>query len=69
MFPGAKALEGRYPYLKDRAWLLPLAWTQRLAGYLRKGESAAAGESLRIGKARVALLKQYGILPEKTKEK
>ncbi len=67
LFPPAKALEGRYPYLKDKPILLPVAWVSRLVKYgtaARSGEKDP-GESLRIGRERIALLKTYGILDEK----
>ena len=64
VFPSAKTLEGRYPYLKDKPILLPVAWTQRLVQYGRESGKPdnRAGESLRIGAERIALLKQYGVL-------
>lgn len=60
LFPSAKRLEGRYPYLKDRPWLLPLAWGQRLVKY---GKERGSGvETVRIGKERVELLRKYGVI-------
>lgn len=59
-FPPAGELEGRYPWLKDRPYLLPAAWGQRIIGYLR--QKAAPAEALRIGAERVELLRQYGII-------
>ncbi len=63
LFPPAKDLEGRYPYLKGKPFLLPVAWAQRILRYSREtaGDSSPA-QSIRIGNARVALMKQYGIL-------
>ena len=60
-FPAARALEGRYPWLKDRPYLLPAAWGHRIIGYLRQS-SAAPAEVLRIGAERVELLRQYDII-------
>ena len=66
VFPPAKALEGNYPYLKKSAALLPIAWAQRLIKYGRESGTAdnRATESVRVGRERVALLRQYGILDE-----
>ena len=66
VFPPAKALQKEYPYLKKSAALLPLAWAQRLIKYGRESGTAdnRATESIRVGKERVALLRQYGILDE-----
>ena len=64
LFPEAKALEGRYPYLKKHPALLPVAWGSRILSYgketLRTGSDA--GESVRIGNKRIDLLKTYGII-------
>ena len=61
VFPGAKQLERRYPYLKEHAWLLPVAWGQRLWTYSREKDGSAA-QALKIGKERIELLKEYGIV-------
>lgn len=66
LFPGAEQLTGRYPWLKGRPWLLPAAWTGRIWSYLREGRSHGGNlhpaDSLRIGRERVSLLEQYGII-------
>lgn len=66
LFPGRKALEGRYPFLRTKPWLLPVAWARRIAHYAveRRGAGAdnKATESLRIGSERVELLRRYGII-------
>ena len=64
-FPSAKALEGRYPWLKKQPWLLPVAWTSRMAGYLRETRrrpDSSLADALKIGTERVELLKRYDIL-------
>lgn len=65
IFPKAKLLEGRYPYLRRMPWLLPVAWVMRLAGYWkerRRRGGGSAAESLRIGSERVELMRKYGII-------
>lgn len=65
LFLPAKDLAGRYPYLRRRPWLLPVAWSQRIWGYLarRNGPQAVnPAESLRIGRDRIALLRRYGVI-------
>ena len=65
LFPTAQELEGRYPYLKDKPMLLPVAWTDRLVNYYRelaKTRANSPAESIRIGNERIDLLKQYEIL-------
>lgn len=66
LFPSAESLKNRYPYLSKHSWLLPVAWTQRIGSYLFHNTStqpaAHPKESIRIGKERVALLRQYGII-------
>lgn len=60
VFPSVKELEGRYPYLKNKPQLLPVAWTERLIQYGKSTNQAS--ESIRIGNERIALLRKYGIL-------
>ena len=60
VFPPQEVMRKKYPYLKEKPMLLPVAWTDRIVRYAR-GEGKA-GNSLRIGNDRVQLLKQYGIL-------
>lgn len=64
LFPQAKKLEGRYPYLKEQPWLLPVAWVDRIvhyAGELRKDPKGAA-EAVAIGNRRLELLRRYGVI-------
>ncbi|MGM9537489.1 MAG: nucleotidyltransferase family protein [Candidatus Onthomonas sp.] len=65
------AMAGKYPYLNRWPVLLPVAWGQRIFHYLRenRGQSVggAAVESVRLGRERVELLRQYGILDGKDK--
>ena len=66
-FPPARELEGRYPWLKDRPWLLPAAWADRLVKYRRettRTRDNTAAAALKIGKERIALMRKYGILEE-----
>lgn len=65
LFPPADSLQGRYPYLKDKPWLLPVAWGSRIVKYGREtrntADSDAAG-AIQVGRERLALLQQYGII-------
>lgn len=67
VFPGKDQLSGRYPWLKKSPWLLPAAWALRLGGYVREGGNLRqrASGSASIGKQRVALMRQYGLIPGK----
>ena len=65
VFPPAKALEGRFPYLKEHPYLLPAAWASRLIHYQKELQQASgndAAESIRIGNQRIELMKEYGII-------
>ena len=65
VFPPREQLEGRYPYLKKYAYLLPVAWCSRLWTYGKETRNTPdnnAGEALKIGTERVELLKMYGII-------
>ena len=65
LFPPAKKLEGRYPYLKKHPYLLPAAWCHRIVKYKKetaKSEDNSALEAVKIGNHRIELLRQYGII-------
>ena len=62
LFPGGRALEGRYPWLKKHPWLLPAAWGHRILRYGRDHKAASAAQSLKIGQERIALLRYYDII-------
>ena len=64
-FPPASQLKERYPYLQKTSLLLPVAWTQRLWQYLqetRRTKDNRAADALKLGRQRIALLKEYGII-------
>ena len=65
MFPPLSRLKGRYPFLEKHPWLLPWAWARRAAGFAvgrLRGKESAPADSLRIGKERVALLREYELI-------
>lgn len=64
IFPSKEEMQNKFPYVKKHPILLPAAWIQRIfnyAGRSRAGETNPA-ESLAIGRARVELLRYYGIV-------
>ena len=65
VFPPAKLLVGRFHWLRRKPWLLPLAWTLRLFGYLKEAltrDDSSAAAVIRVGSKRVELLRQYDII-------
>ncbi len=65
VFLPAKSLSSRYPYLRRFPVLLPVAWSQRIFGYLNRkdGRSKVSPvKSVHIGNERISLLKEYGII-------
>lgn len=65
VFPPAKALENRYPYLKKKPYLLPVAWGDRILRYRKETQAnpgSDAAEAMKIGSQRIELLRAYGIL-------
>ncbi len=65
LFPSARSLRGRYPYLEKRPWLVPVAWASRIVQYgsrKREEDDSSATRILQMGSHRVSLLKQYGII-------
>ncbi len=65
VFPSAKSIENRFPYLHNHPWLLPVAWTSRIFGYAKESitdPNSGAGDVIRTGSRRIELLRQYGII-------
>lgn len=64
LFPPAKSLEGKYPYLKKHPVLLPVAWCQRILRYGREAAASDSGamEAVKLGRDRIELLREYGII-------
>ena len=65
LFPSLKDLTGRYPYLEKHGYLLPVAWISRIVTYMKESSSREdnkATETIKIGKERVALMKEYKII-------
>ena len=65
IFPPAKNLAGRFPWLGRHPWLLPAAWICRIFGYLRETITRPAGSAadvIRTGSKRVELLRTYDII-------
>ena len=65
VFPKREYLERRYPYLKKRPYLLPVAWAQRIAHYASEKQSGAdssASSSIKLAKERIELMKRYDIM-------
>lgn len=65
LFPPARKLKNRYPWLKKHPWLLPVAWANRIFRYgleTRRSADSSAEEALKIGNRRIELLQEYGII-------
>jgi hypothetical protein len=65
IFPPAKLLDGRFPWLRRKPWLLPVAWLVRLVVYgkdLLTHSDSSAVAVIRVGSARVELLRTYEII-------
>ena len=65
IFPPVKLLVGRFPWLRKKPWLLPVAWLVRMFGYLKEAitrEDSSAAAVLRTGSQRVELLRHYDII-------
>ena len=68
VFPKREYLERRYPYLKKRPYLLPVAGVQRMvhyAGEKRSGADNSASGSIKLARERIELMKLYDIIDEK----
>lgn len=65
VFPKREYLEHRYPYLKKRPYLLPVAWAQRLTHYAsekQSGSDNSASGSIKLARERIELMKRYDIM-------
>lgn len=65
VFPEKAYLASRYPYLKKRPYLLPVAWVQRLAHYAgekKTGADSSASGSIKLARERIELMKRYGVM-------
>lgn len=62
VFPRAKDISGRYPYLKKYPFLLPIAWFHRLFHYLTNKKDGNKQKTIEIGAHRVELLKKYEVI-------
>ena len=68
VFLPLESMKGRYPYLEKAPFLLPVAWMQRIFTYLKEVKQTPSndtGESIRIGRERVELLRKYHIMKGK----
>lgn len=65
IFPPKKTLSAKYSYAKKHALLLPIAWGHRLLNYRKETKNTVNNsplETVQIGKQRLKLLKEYGII-------
>ncbi len=65
VFPPAKTLGDKYSYAKKHSLLLPIAWGHRLLNYRKEIKSTSNNsplETVKIGKQRLKLLKEYGLI-------
>ena len=70
VFLPRKNLEKKYPYLKKKPFLLPVAWTHRVCRYVfktlkeqrRNRTAEKMTESMQLGKERIQLLRYYKVI-------
>ncbi len=65
LFPSMERMQERYPELKEKRYLLPVAYGKRIVKFIKsKNEQKdESGKSVvELGRARVASLKKYGII-------
>ncbi len=66
IFLPLESMKKRFPYLAHFPFLLPFAWVQRVLIYRKESGKKSSGnnaaDSIRIGKERVELLREYGII-------
>ena len=62
LFPGMEYMKSRYLYLKKHKWMLPIAWMQRILGYMKNKDRHEVMAAVELGKTRADLLRRYGII-------
>jgi len=65
LFPNKEYLLAHSPYLQNKPWLLPIAWIKRWGRFLAKcakHNGNLVGESLKISRRRLKLMKKYNLL-------
>ena len=62
LFPSMDYMSRQYPYLKEKKWLLPVAWASRIIAYASKTGGKGMADAVETGRRRVDLLKSYGII-------
>ena len=64
LFPGRAYMETKFPYLKTKRWMLPVAYFQRTQQYLSKSSKSRVNpaKTIEIGNNRIKLLKKYNII-------
>ncbi len=65
LFPNYEYMSGKYRYVKEHPWLLPIGWANRMVDYLKElrtdSDSSAAG-SLKLANERIELLRYYNVI-------
>ena len=65
VFPPARNLEHRFPYLRRAPVLLPVAWVSRIFGYAKESlteSDTSVSDIIRTGSQRIDLLRHYDII-------
>ena len=64
LFPGRAYMETKFPYLKTKRWMLPVAYFHRTQQYLSKSSKSRVNptKTIEIGNNRIKLLKKYNII-------
>ena len=65
VFLPLKSMSKKYPYLRKLPFLLPVAWVQRVVGYIseqKRTKSVDPSRTVQIGRRRIDLLREYDII-------
>ena len=64
VFPSLESMKGKYEYLNDKPYLLPVAQASRILNYLKHSDSKESKKTVDLGNQRVNLLKKYKIMDD-----
>lgn len=62
VFPPLEDMKGKFPYLNEKPYLLPVAQATRILNYMKHHDNKQNKKTVELGNKRVELLKKYKIL-------
>ena len=64
VFPSLSEMKGKFPYLNDKPYLLPVAQATRILNYVKNNNQTQSKKTVELGNQRVDLLKKYKMMKD-----